>query len=238
MASQGVKVLIEAGETPSLQDLELGLRLASAAVPLLGLDQYSEDGSVRYKLTQPLQQVWRPVEFTADDLLDDRPMFRKPGTQAWTHDDDFLYDNNIWTYATLGEPLDLALALIDVDDQDVYLKVGLTPMPKQSRKSGQRVPYLRGGFHRDFRVLRIRPGETVQELTLDVETRDRFTTGFVGWAIHEGHEVVDDVTWVRAEALIPLDVRRASQHLRQVEAIMGGADPHDRELLRRIRGDA
>ena len=56
--------------------------------------------------------------------------------------------------------------------------------------------------------------------------------------MHEGHELVDDVKRVRAEALIPRDVRRASQHLRQVEAIMNGADPHDKELLRRIRGGA
>ncbi|MEM7741836.1 MAG: hypothetical protein AAF225_13670 [Pseudomonadota bacterium] len=237
-ASQGVKVLIEEGETPSLEDLDLGLRLASAAVPHLGLDHYPEDRPVRYKLTQPLSQVWKPVEFVAHDLLDDRPMFRKPGTSAWTHQDDFLLDENIWTHATLGEPLDLALALIDVDDQDVYLKVGLTPMPKQGRRAGKRAPNWRGGFHRDFQVLRIRPGKTPQELTLDPQVHERFQTGFVGWAIHEGHELVDDVKRVRAEALIPRDVRRASQHLRQVEAIINGADPHDKELLRRIRGDA
>ena len=66
-------------------------------------------------------------------------------------------------------------------------------------------------------------------------TKDRFEKGFLGWAFHEGHEVVDDLSRTKTEALIQRDVRRATQHLRQVEAIMGGVDPRDKELLKRIR---
>ena len=235
-ASQGLKVLLDEGDTPSITDLDLALRLASAAIPLLGQKQFAELGSVRFKLSQPLMQIWQPVEFSVPDLLDDRPMFWIPNGEYWTQKgDDYLMDHNIWTHSTLGEPLDLALALIDIDDPDVFLKVSLSPMPKRPRKSGQLQENWRGGFHRTFQVLRIRAGEQTQELCLSGTTKDRFEKGFLGWAIHEGHEVVDDRLRTKTEALIQRDLRRASQHLRQVEAIMGGVDPRDKELLKRIR---
>ncbi len=163
-------------------------------------------------------------------------MFWIADGEYWAHQgDDYLIDHNIWTHGTLGEPLDLALALINIDDPDIYLRAFLTPMPKKAKKSGLVQENWRGGFLRDFQVLRIRTGEPVQGLCLDDDTRQRFETGFIGWAVHEGHEVIEDRTKVRTEALIPRDVRRASQHLRQVEAIMDGADPTDKELLRQIR---
>jgi len=234
-ASQGLRVLLDEGKTPSITDLDIALRLASASIPLLGLKQLGDLESVRFKLSQPLMQVWEPVEFSAPDLLDDRPMFWIPDGEYWTHQDDYLLDHNIWTHSTLGEPLDLALALIDIDDLDVYLKVSLTPMPKQSRKSSELKANWRGGFHRSFQVLRIRRGQPTEELRLSDTVRKRFETGLIGWAIHEGHEVVENQSHTKTEALIRRDVRRASQHLRQVEAIMNGADPTDIELLRRIR---
>lgn len=235
-ASQGLRVLLDEGETPSITDLDVALRLASAAVPLLDQKQYSKLTSVRFKLSQPLTQVWKPVEFTAHELLDERPMFWIPDGEYWTHQDDYLLDHRIWTHGTLGEPLDLALALIGVDDPDVYLKASLTPMPKKTRKSGKVKENWRGGFHREFQVLRIRKGEPAQELHLSGVEMKRFETGLIGWAIHEGHEVVEDQTLVRTEALIQRASRRnASHHLAQVEAIMNGVDPKDKELLKRIR---
>lgn len=235
-ASQGLRILLDEGETPSVTDLDLALRLASAASPHLGLKQFAEHGSVRFKLSQPLMQVWKPVEFSAPDPLDDRPVFWIPDGEYWTHEgDDYLLDHNIWTHSTLGEALDLALALINIDDPDIYLKVSLTPILKRSKKSGRLQENWRGGFLRGFQVLRIREGEPVQELFLGAGTKERFETGFIGWAVHEGYEVVDDRSRARTEALIPRNVRRALQHLRQVDAIMNGADPTDKELLRRIR---
>ena len=235
-ASQGVRVLLDEGDTPSVTDLDLALRLLSAVAPHLGQKQFAEHGSVRFRLSQPLMQVWKPIGFTAPDLLDDRPMFWIPDGEYWAHEgDSYLLDHNIWTHSTLGEPLDLALALINIDDPDVYVRVALTPMPKRSQRSGQRQGNSRGGFHRDFQVLRIRAGQPTQELRLDAETNKRFEAGFLGWAMHEGHEVIDDRTLARTEALIPRDLRRASQHLLQVEAIMNGVDPRDKELLRGFR---
>lgn len=235
-ASQGVRVLLDVGDTPSVTDLDLALRLASAVAPHLGQKQFAEVGSLRFMLSQPLMQVWNTVEFSPPDSLNDRPMFWMPDGEYWTHEgDDYLLDQNIWTHSTLGEPLDLALALINIDDPDVYLKVSLSPMPKRSKRSDRLQENWRGGFYRDFQILRIREGEPVQELRLDDQTKERFERGFIGWAVHEGHEVVEDRARTKTEALIPRDVRRASQHLRQVEAIMNGADPTDKELLRRIR---
>jgi len=235
-ASQGMRVLLDEGDTPSVTDLDLALRLASAVAPHLGQKQFAEHGSVRFRLSQPLMQVWEPIGFTAPDLLDDRPMFWIPDGEYWAHEgDNYLLDHNIWTHSTLGEPLDLALALINIDDSDVYLKVLLTPMPKRSQRSGQRHENWRGGFHRDFQVLRIRAGQPTQELRLDAATKKRFEAGFLGWAMHEGHEIVEDRALTRTEALIPRNLRRASQHLRQVEAIMNGVDPRDTELLRGLK---
>lgn len=225
-ASQGVRVLLDEGDTPSVTDLGLALRLLSAVAPHLGQKQFAEHGTVRFRLSQPLMQVWKPIGFATPDLLDDRPMFWIPDGEYWTHEgDDYLLDHNIWTHSTLGEPLDLALALINIDDPDVYLKVALTPMQKRSQRPGQRQENWRGGFHRGFQVLRIREGELAQELHLDDQTKERFERGFIGWAIHEGHEVVEDRARTKTEALIPRDLRRASQHLLQVEAIMNGARP-------------
>lgn len=235
-ASQGLRVLLDEGDTPSVMDVDLALRLASAVAPHLGQKQFAEHAGVRFRLSQPLMQVWRPVDFSAPDLLDDRPIFWIPEGEYWAHGgDDYLIDHSIWTHSTLGEPLDLALALIDIDDPDIYLRVLLAPMPKRSKKSGRLQDNWRGGFHRDFQILRIRAGEPVQELCLGDDKKKRFETGFIGWAVHEGHEVVHDKARTATEALIPRDVRRASQHLRQVEAIMNGVDPTDKDLLRRIR---
>jgi len=234
-ASQGLRVLMDEGETPSITDVDLALRLASAAVPFQNREQFRELRAVRFKLSQPLMQIWEPADFSAPDHLDDRPMYWIPEGGYWTHQDDYLIDHNIWIPSTLGEPLDLALALIDIDDPDVYLHASLTPMPKRGRKSGELEENWRGGFHSQFQVLRISEGGPVQRLRLSGATKERFERGFVGWAVHEGHEVVDDLSHAKTEALIPRDMRRASQHLRQVEAIMNGVDPKDRELLKRIR---
>lgn len=235
-ASQGLRVLLDEGDTPSVTDLDLALRLASAAAPYLGQRQFAEHGSVRFRLSQPLMQVWKPINFSVPDPLNDRPMFWIPDGEYWTHEGDhYLLDHNIWTHSTLGEPLDLALALINIDDPDVYLKVSLSPMPKTSKKSGRLQGNWRGGFYRDFQILRLREGKPAQELRLDGHTKERFERGFIGWAVHEGHEVIEDRARTKTEALIRRDLRRASQHLRQVDAIMNGADPTDKELLRRIR---
>lgn len=233
--SQGARLLLDEGETPSITDVDLALRLASATVPHLGLKQFEDAGVVRFKLSQPLMQIWEAEDFAAPVHLDHRPMFWIPTGQYWAHQDKYLIDQNIWTMSNLGEPLDLALALVDIDDPDVYLHASLTPMPKNSRKSGALEENWRGGFHREFQVLRIREGEPVRKLSLHGDIKERFETGFRGWAIHEGHAVVEDLSRTKIRALIPRDMRRASQHLRQVEAIMNGVDPTDRDLLKRIR---
>lgn len=225
--SQGLRLLFDEGEAPSAADIDVLLRLASAALPHLGLKGFPTDKPVQFKLSQPLSRVWKQIDFQFSPHLDDRPMFRKPGTENWAHFDDFLIGSGIETLGILGEPLDLALALVDVDDADVYLKVSLTPVPKNLRRSTRLKPGWRGGFHRRWDVLRLRAGEPAEILSLESATRKRLETGLNGWAIHEGYSVTDDLSLVKAEALIARRVRRASHHMKQVEAIMNGADPTD-----------
>lgn len=232
--SQGLRVLFDEGDVPSAGDIDISLRLASAALPHLGLKQFPTEGPVQFKLSEPLTKVWSPVEFEFPNSLDDRPMFRQPETQDWMHMAEFLYDVRVHPNGTLGEPLDLALALINVDDPDVYLKVSLTSGPKNPRGSSGLKPGWRGGLHLGWEVLRLRPGQPAEILSLDAAARQRFETGFNGWAMHEGYSLTDDPSLVKAEALIARDSRRASHHMRQVAAIMDGADPHDETLMKSL----
>ena len=234
MPSQGVRVLFDEGDAPSAADINLSLRLASAALPHLGLKQFPKDTPIQFKLSEPLTHVWTPVEFEFSPYLDERPMFRQPGTKDWTHDAEFLLDARIGKYVAFGEPLDLALALIDIDDPEVYLKVSLTPGPKNPRGSKGLKPGGRGGFHRAWEVLRLRQGKPAETLFLDAVTRLRLETGLNGWAVHEGYHVTDNWSLVKAEALVARDIRRASHHMKQVEAVMDGADPTDETMMKSL----
>ncbi|WP_299916014.1 hypothetical protein [uncultured Roseobacter sp.] len=234
LPSQGLRVLFDEGDVPSAGNVDIALRLASAALPHLGLGQFPADAPVQFKLSEPLTGVWASVPFDFSDALDDRPMFREPGTQDWTHNADLLYDAGIQPHGTLGESLDLALALIDVDDPYIYLKVSLISGPKNPRGSSGLKPGWRGGFHRAWEVLRLRHGHPAECLSLDAATRQRFETGFNGWALREGYSLTDDPSLVKAEALIARDSRRASHHLKQVAAIMEGADPTDDALMKSL----
>ncbi len=226
LPSQGLRLLFDETYVPSSSEIDFALRLASATLPYLDLKQFpSEPAS--FALSEPLHHVWKPVDFDLPPHLDERPMFRKPDTNEWFHDDDYLYDTGIQTSLTLGEPLDLALALINIDDPNVYLKASLIPGPKNPRGSYGLKQGRRGGLHRQWQVLRLRAGKTAEVLSLDESTRKRLELGLNGWAIHEGYSVSDNVSQVKAEALIARSTRRASHHMGQVRAIMDGVEPAD-----------
>ena len=229
--SQGLRVLFDEGDAPSAVDIDISLRLASVALPHLDLEQFPMDKPVQFRLSEPLTQIWEPIDFEYSSHLDERAMFRELGTEDWMHYDDFLLDERIDLNGTLGEPLDLALALVDIDDPDVYLKVSLTSGPKNGRS---RKPGWRGGFHADWEVLRLRAGRPAEILSLDDETRKRLEAGLNGWAVHEGYSMTNDLSLVKAEALIARDLRRASHHMNQVEAIMDGADPTNEALMKSL----
>ncbi|OAO02239.1 hypothetical protein A8B75_12390 [Sphingomonadales bacterium EhC05] len=231
--SQGLRILFDEGEAPLAADVEMSLRLASATLPHLGLKQFPTE-AVQFKLSEPLMQVWKPVAFEFSQNLDERPMYREPGSQDWVHHDDFLYDNGIQPSTTLGEPLDLALALINIDDPNVYLKASLTAGLKNPRGSKNLKPGWRGGLHSKWEVLRLRSGNRAEILSLNEATRKRLETGLNGWAMHEGYNVTDDLSLVKAEALISRHSRRASHHMKQVEAIMDGADPTDKTIMKSL----
>lgn len=231
--SQGLRILFDDGDVPSAEAVDNLLRLASAVLPHLGLKQFPTE-AVQFKLSEPLIQVWKPLDFEFSQHLDERPMYRQPGSQDWVHDDDFLYDHRIQPSTTLGEPLDLALALINIDDPDVYLKVSLIPGLKRAKRSTGLKPGWRGGFYREWDILRLRSGNRAEILALDEATRRRLETGLNGWAMHEGYNLTDDLSQVKAEALVSRHSRRASHHMKQVEAIMDGADPTDKTLMKSL----
>ncbi len=72
-------------------------------------------------------------------------------------------------------------------------------------------------------------------LDLDEVAQHRLENGLNGWAQYEGHLIINGETEARIEALIKRDTRRAKQHMQQVRALMNGADPKDKELLKSLK---
>lgn len=234
LPTQSLRILIDEGETPSAADLDVLLRLASATLPHLSLKQFPADKTVQFRLTQPLAGVWKPADFKLPAGLDDRTMFLIPGSADWVHNDRYLYKNRVPIHSKLNEALDLALTLIDVDEPDVYLKVALAPEPKNPRTPNGLKPGWRGGLHPEWEIFRKRPGQVAEVLSLDQAMRKRLVAGLNGWAVREGFSLVQDRSQVKAEALIQRSRRRAAHHLKQVEAIMDGADPADEALMQSL----
>lgn len=166
--------------------------------------------------------AWSATEFLVPELLDGRDLFRPNARSDWSHGGDFMCKRRVSEYGKLGEALDLALALIDVDDPEVYLHVHLTSEPKRAKNSRAR-PGWRGGLVEGWRVLRMEPGSDPMILSLDEETEKRFAAGLHGWAKEEGYSVETEVPKQAVEALISRDARRASHHLDDVRALMDSA---------------
>ncbi len=59
----------------------------------------------------------------------------------------------------------------------------------------------RGELHSKWEVLRLRSGNRAEILSLNEATRKRLETGLNGWAMHEGYNVTDDLSLVKADAI-------------------------------------
>lgn len=232
----GLKILFDEEIPPEAADLDVLMRLASAALPHLSLSQFPKDEEVQFKADHPPMNVWLASEFEVPEQLDDRPMFMLTGTKKWVRESDMRFSARIHGCSKLGEALDLALMLMKIDDPDIYMRVFVSSEPELHNQVALDRPGWRGGFHRDWQVLRVRPGSPIQILNLDPESRSRLEVGLNGWALRDGFKVLDDMLAVKAEALIPRMQRRATHHLAQVEAIMNGANPMDRELMDKLQG--
>lgn len=230
----GLRILFDEENIPGATDLGVLLRLASAALPHLSLKQFPADKQVQFRVEHPLTDVWIATNFEIPTSLDDRPVFLVPGTDGWKRESDKIFDIRVHGHSKLGEALDLALALINIDDPDIVLRASVTSEPKRTKQGAVERSGWRGGFHKDWQVLRLKPGKQPEVLNLDPITRDRLETGLNGWAVRDGFKVVDGMSEVKAEALIPRNQRRATHHLKQVEAIMNGADPTDEKLMRSL----
>lgn len=227
LSGMGLRVLFDEGDVPEPADLDILLRLASAALPHLYLKQYPSGMPTYFRLTQPRQDAWRPSGFSRPDPLEDRPVYLSPKIGEWVEQSDDLIDLGFLHPGNLGEALDLALALIGVDDRDVFLRARVTPEPKRRRGARMSKPGWRGGIASDWEVLRLPEGEAAQTLVLDDDTAGRLARALNGWAVREGYEVLEGSGNLGVEALIPRDERRATHHLSEVRAIMEGADPAD-----------
>lgn len=220
--SQGLRLLFDPNEVPSLEDIDTCLRLVSSSLPGLELDAFPSSDPIQFRISQPRLNVWSATEFLIPELLDGRNLFRPNSRSDWSHGGDFLWKRRVSEYGKLGEALDLALALIDVDDPDVYLHVYLTSEPKRAKNARAR-PGWRGGLVEGWRVLRMEPGSDPMILSLDDETEKRFAAGLHGWAKEEGYSVETEIPKQAVEALISRDARRASHHLDDVRALMDSA---------------
>jgi hypothetical protein len=232
--SQGVRILFDEHDIPSTTDINICLRLISASLMQLELETFPKDEPVQFRVSQPRMNVWKPVDFEAPKALDERTLFRDIDGLDWVHSGDFLRKKRISQYGKLGEALDLALALIDIDEPNLFLNVFLTPEPKRE-ETGHAKAGSRGGIVAGWRVLRLLDGSEPQVLSLDAETQNRFEAGLNGWAIYEGYTVHEDAVEGAVEALVTREVRRASRHIEQVRALMNGTNPEDEEYLRTLK---
>ncbi|WP_411839882.1 hypothetical protein [Paracoccus sp. ME4] len=227
LSGMGLRVLFDEDDVPDPADLDILLRLASAALPHLDLQQYPADRSIHFRLIQPMQDVWRPSRFDRPSTLEDRPVYLIPKIGQWVEWGHKLLDPGFLDHGSLGEALDLALALIGIDDRDVFLRARMTPEPKRHRGARAARPGWRGGLAADWEVLRLPEAGEARTLVLDGDTAGRLARALNGWAIREGYAVLDEAGDAGVEALIPRNERRATHHLAQVRAIMEGADPGD-----------
>lgn len=220
--SQGLRLLFDPNEVPSLEDIDTCLRLVSSSLPGLELEAFPSSDPIQFRISQPRLNVWSATEFLIPELLDGRNLFRPNSRSDWSHGGDFMWKRRVSKYGKLGEALDLALALIDVDDPEVYLHVYLTSEPKRAKNARAR-PGWRGGLVEGWHVLRMEPGSDPMILSLDYETEKRFAAGLHGWAKNEGYSVETEIPKQAVEALISRDARRASHHLDDVRALMDSA---------------
>lgn len=232
--SQGVRILFDEHEIPSTSDLDKCLRLVSASLPHLELETFPHTDPVQFRISQPRVNVWNPVDFEVPEAFDGRTLYREVRGGKWVHDAEFVWKKRLNQYGVLGEALDLALALIDIDDPNLYLHVSLTSAPKR-KQSDPTLPGWRGGIVVGWRILKLLEGLEPQVLSLDAATQSRLDAGVNGWAVHEGYSVGDGSAKADIQALLPRGARRASHHLEQVRALMDGADPNDVELMRSLK---
>lgn len=217
--SQGLRLLFDPNEVPSLEDIDTCLRLASSSLQGLELEAFPSADPIQFRISQPRMNVWSATDFPIPELLDGRDLFRPNTRSDWSHGGDFMWKRRVSKYGKLGEALDLALTLIDVDDPEVYLHVHLTSEPK-SAKNARAQPGWRGGMVKGWRVLKMELGSDPMILSLDEETEQRLAAGLHGWAKNEGYSVETERPKQAVEALIFRDARRASHHLDEVQAIM------------------
>lgn len=220
MASQGLRLLFDTNDIPSINDMDMCLRLVSSCLPGLELETFPYSEPVQFRISQPRLNVWMPVEFELPKTLDGRNLYRATQKQDWVHGGDFQWKRRVSEYGKLGEALDLALTLVDIDDPNVYLHIVLTPEPKR-KTSAKIAPGWRGGMMLGWKVLKLKNGADPKILSLDMETQERLEAGLHGWAKHEGYSVEDEYPKKSVEALIVRDSQRASHHLEDVRALMG-----------------
>jgi len=217
--SQGLRLLFDQNKVPSLEDIDTCLRLVSSSLPGLELEAFPSSHPIQFRISQPRLNVWAATKFPIPEALDGRDLFRPNSRSDWCHGGDFMRRRRVSEYGKLGRALDLALAVIDVDDPEVYLHVHLTSEPKRA-KNAQARPGWRGGLVEGWRVLKMKPGSEPMILSLDEESKKQFAAGLHGWAKNEGYSVETEIPKQSVEALISRDARRASHHLDEMRALM------------------
>jgi hypothetical protein len=222
VAAQAARVVAPADAPLAAGDLDAIARLMGAALPTLGLEDYGAlDGPVRFVFSEPRDVSWKAL--SAKDLpanpASSEFLWRGPDG-AWRRDDFHLAKGFVMEPYKLDEALDLTLAALDVDElEHIFLHAVIAPPRGRSNKL-KIEPGWRGSLLHGWRIVRLRPGSQPEEAALPDEISEKIAAGLEGWAAREGYNVAAGPSRDAVEVLIPRPLRRASNHLDEVRALV------------------
>jgi hypothetical protein len=189
IATQSVRVIAAKDSPPDERELEILLALAGSAMPHLGVKGFGTlDGIVRLRISVPRHVTCSPVKMSLPDALGEYDSFWRNGGEGWSAADPRGLYSGI--PGTIAEALDLALAVLNIDDPDLFLHAWVYPPSKKELNSRPEVGW-RGGLFAGWRILRLRPGAPAESLSLPPEEWNRLELSLNGWTIREGLRVGD-----------------------------------------------
>lgn len=215
------RMLIDPADPPDTADYARALDLLSAAAVHLGM---AAEGDVppRFSLSAPRSVDWTPVDLaTPPDLGPHRyPVRQKDG--SWSNDLEPLHKANVGEPYRVDRAIDLALAVVNVDDPAIcFLGAFTAPRGKRTAPRDTTRPGWRGVIARDWRLVKFDPARGALALRLDPGTETQLRRGVNAWLTREGYRVIEARAKSAIEMLVLRDQRRSRDKVAEMAALIG-----------------